>query len=394
MRSLALLRGMAIALTLAGCDTQPKAPTYTDRRPALAPLESSAAPAPEDWASQIGRPVLARNGAQSRGEVKIEAATIADPDYASRELVPVRRLVYRVTLILPEALAPQRQLVHVPAGELHVDVGEERVRARFVGPGWPVDEGSEVRLRADVPGVYLFDGDGGRPIGPGALASWFMGQAGLRARTEIDLRRDEAPPDEGPGTLLCALFAEWSQQSRDDLLPRCNPLPPAFRFGPWSGELTALVPATLPRSQLRADAVGLPAPPSTADSRALLDAGELARIAPTPPTPVRRGAEPAAPPPTAAAAVSGAALQVDNTSSTRVALLVQGIPVGWLKPQAHGEFDGMPPGQYRIASLRPNGQLIGAPLLLQLPARLTIGAKQLDSVQLSEPLLISPEAAR
>ena len=59
---------------------------------------------------------------------------LADSGYAGHDLVTVRRLVYRVTLQVPDTLRP-RPPVLAPAGELSIDIGDERLRARFLGPG-------------------------------------------------------------------------------------------------------------------------------------------------------------------------------------------------------------------------------------------------------------------
>src|SRR5262249_39123587 len=146
-------------------------------------------------------------------------------------------------------------------GELHIDVSEDRLRARFTGAAWPIDDGSEVRLRADTPGVYLFDGSGGRPLGPGHLGSWFMGDEGAQfSRVPITLRLDPGPIAEGPSELIGALLAEWTGQPRGELERQCGGgmVPQGFRFGAWIADLTAIVPMTLPRSVLRADAANPP----------------------------------------------------------------------------------------------------------------------------------------
>jgi hypothetical protein len=286
-----------------------------------------------------------------------------------------------------------RPAIAAPAGELHVDVGDQRLRARFIGPGWPIDEGSEVRLRVDVPGVYLFDGAGGRPLPPGQLASWFQGEDGLRARTDVRLRHDvEKAPTEGPGDLLCAFLAEWSQTPRDDLSPRCvGSLPTVFRCGIWSAELTAIVPLNLPRAHLRADAVDPPTLAISSPVRDLLDPRDLARIAPTP---VRLLPEEVAA--QADAAVSGEGIAVDNRTPMRLVIIVQGLPLGWVKPQTSGRFLGLEPGYYKIAALRSSGLLVMPPVLTRVPADLHFGGlpNATNNAQLKEPLLNSPEAAR
>ena len=421
---------------------------------------AAAAPALEPsvaWASQVGQPVLPKH-APTANELRIEPATLVDSEYASSELVPVRRLVYRVTLILPAGMRTHRPAIAAPAGELHLDIGDQRLRARFIGPGWPIDEGSEVRLRADVPGVYLFDGAGGRPLPPGQLASWFQGEEGLRARTDVRLRHDIGAPNEGPGDLLCAFLAEWSQTSREELLPHCaGTLPPGFRCGIWSAELTAIVPLNLPRAHLRADAVDPPAPAVSRAVRDLLDPRDLERILPTMVRPtqepaaaaVRPAQEPAAgvvrpaadvaaagirlapeaapdgvrPAPEAAgpamgpeastelrpgseassgsatvtdAAVGGEGIGVDNRTPARLVIIAQGLPLGWIKPQTSGRLLGLEPGYYRIAALRSSGLLVMPPVLTRVPVDLHFGAvpNAATRPQLKAPLLNSPEAAR
>jgi hypothetical protein len=346
------------------------------------------------WATQVGQPVLPKRAPTAK-DMRIEPATLVDVEYASSELVPVRRLVYRVTLMLPAGMRTHRPAIAAPAGELHVDVGDQRLRARFVGPGWPIDEGSEVRLRADVPGVYLFDGKGGRPLPPGQLASWFQGEDGLRARTDVRLRNDvERAPTEGPGDLLCSFLAEWSQTPRDDLLPRCTgSLPTIFRCGIWSAELTAIVPLNLPRAHLRADAVDPPSLALSSPVRELLDPRDIQRIAPTP---VRAPPEEAAQPD---AAVSGEGIGVDNRTPARLVIVVQGLPLGWVKPQTSGRFLGLEPGYYRIAALRSSGLLVMPPVLTRVPVDLHFGGvpnpvPNAQNPQLKEPLLNSPDAAR
>jgi hypothetical protein len=350
------------------------------------PVEPEASAA---WANQVGHSVLPKSP-PTPGEVHIEPAAVADTTYAGQDLVTVRRLVYRVMLQVPDTLLP-RPPVLAPAGELSVDVSDERLRARFLGPGWPVDEGSEVRMRGDVPGVYLFDGDGGRPLGPGQLARWFQGDESMRGRADVRVRVDlNAVKEDGPGALLCAFLAEWGQTPREYLLPSCaDALPPGFRVGPWVAELSAIVPLSLPRARLRADAQGPPDPLSTENFRALFEPRDLLRLTPTP---VHAVAAEVAPP---AAAVSSNGLTIDNRTPSRVAVVVQGVVIGWVKPQQVGSFLGLQPGNYRVAALRPLGALVMPPLVTHVPAELVLGKPaEPASAQLNEPLLNSPDAAR
>lgn len=336
---------------------------------------ASEAPEPVAWAPQVGQPVLAR---RNLGDRRIEPAALGDSEYTTRELVTARRIVYRVNIAVPSALRTQKPIISPPAGELHIDLSEHRLRARFIGPGWPIDEGSEVRMRGDVPGVYLFDAEGGRPVPPGQLSNWFQG--GTRGRVELILQDYNATPTEGHADLLCHFLAEWTHIPRDEVLRSCaGMLPPIFRFGVWTADLTAFVPLQLPREDLRADTHEPPAPIDRVRQRQLLDREELARIPPLPPRP-------------GDAAVSGTGkLSVDNRMGARVVVVVQGIAIGFVDASTRAVFEGLTPGMYRVAAMRTSSSLSRAALTIAVPGELRAAG---ESDQLGEPLLSSPDAAR
>jgi hypothetical protein len=353
----------------------------------LAPAAPEPEPEASDWAAHVGKPpsvatdtpgqlqpaAQGRQGpppsaASSLPVPSIEPATMPDPAFEAEDQVPVRHLVYRVSFIVPPALRAKRPPLRAPAGELHVDVAQERLRARFLGPGWPVEDGTEVRLRDDVPGVYLFDGMGGRPLPPGQLAGWFQGAETGHAKALVGVRRDQGSGDHGPGDLVCALLAEWTQQDREELLPRCQngALPLGFHFGLWSAELTAIVPLKLPRSKLRADSGHAPAPVAYALGRSMLDVTDMSHL-----TPVRMRAEhrvvedPVGP--------EGAALEVDNRTDSRVVIVIEGVPIGWVRSHARTTFRGFTPGFYHVGAARPFGQPAMSPTLLHIPGQLRFG---------------------
>ncbi len=343
--------------------------------------DAGVAPSEVDWAAHVGQavPVKAAPGLQpsaaaaANTPATIVPATMADHAFEGSDTVPVRHLVYRVSFIVAAAgLHGRRPALLAPAGELHVDVAMERLRARFLGPGWPLEEGTEVRLRADVPGVYLFDGIGGRPLPPGQLAGWFQGAETGRAKAVMHVRRD--PDDKGshdrvgPGELLCALLAEWTQQDRDDLLPRCanGALPLGFRFGLWSAELTAIVPLNLPRGKLRADAGQPPEPVSFSFGRPMLDPADLARLVPERVRPDKRVVE-------VPIGAEGASLEVENLTPARAIVVVSGVPIGWVRPHARVRFAGFTPGFYRVVASRPLGQPLMNPTLVHIPGNLRFG---------------------
>ncbi|MDH5673599.1 MAG: hypothetical protein OEZ06_15700 [Myxococcales bacterium] len=319
-----------------------------------------------DWASHV-QPTPAAV-AEPRRAPPIHPAVMRDDSEDSDDLVAARRLVYRVSFIVPPGFRSRKALsVSPPAGELHVDLSIDRLRARFVGSGWPVDEGAQVRLRRDVSGVYLFDGLGGRSLGPGQLAAWFAGNESGRSQSRVRVRREfgarAKANQEGPAELMCALLAEWTNQSRDNLSRRCSggSLPPGFRFGPWGAELTAVVPLELPRYALRADEVDAPAPIEHRTAHAMLDTSAMARIERRP------GPRPQG---------SDGTLHVVNNAITRAIVLVEGVPVGWVDGATQTRFEGLRPGTYEMGALRSFGLLRSPPRMVEVPGRLRLGPRR------------------
>jgi hypothetical protein len=324
--------------------------------------ESEAVPALATDPAATGR--APATGATPPPPVAPAAAT--DHTYDSDEPVAARRYVYRVRLAIPSALGDDADLA-TPAAELFIDVSGERVRARFVGQGWPVDTGAEVRLRGDSPGAYVFDGAGGRPLLPGELGAWFEGGE-RRPGPGLGVRRDPTmPTGEATGALVCALLAEWAGEARDGVARRCDGRAPiGFRVGLWRAERTADIQVELPRRSLRADEVDPPERVPALASRAFLEPASLSRIEPRAP----RGEEleardPDAPP---------EGLLFVNQSSTRVIVVVQGVPVGWVAPLSDGYFVGLRPGPHDVGALRPMGSIALRPRLLEVPARTVLRA--------------------
>jgi len=357
-----------LALYALACSTGPAEPT-----PAEHELPPPPKPIPEatDWAARVGKPPITQPPTQPLVHPEVRTAVAADSTEDSTELVAARRLVYRVNLLVPHSLQDRHAHVSAAAGELHIDASLQRLRARFVGPGWPVNEGVEVRLRPDVPGVYLFDSLGGRSIGPGQLAAWFEGRTAYDARevqSHVRIRREyRARASEiSPGHLMCMLLAEWTNQPREAVQHRCFGMSPpqGFRFGPFSAELTAVVPLSLPRYALRADDVDAPEPIAPAAWGAMLDTFDHLK-------PLR------ADPPDADAGASGpAALEVANYTDTRAIIIVQGVPIGWVAAGERARFTGFVPGLYRIGALRPLGILRMPPRPVRIPGSLALGRPQ------------------
>ncbi len=357
----AVLPLAALALLIAACSRSGDASASPRAPAARAPAAAVPAVDAGDWALRVSATPAGRPQAPARTKPEIRAAVMPDEVESGDEPVRIARLVYRVSFYVPASFRDRRVAVRAPAGELQLDASENRLRARFVGPGWPVPEGSEVRMRADLPGVYLFDTRGGRSLGAGQLAAWFEGRETHRARALVGVSRDHGPPAAKPlpTALVCGLLAEWANQDREALTHRCDggSVPPSFRVGPWSGELTAVVPMELPGRDLRADEVDPPPRIAPRDGGLLLEPAAFAHL------PASR-AQPGSGP---------ASLVIDNQTDTRAIILAQGVAIGWVEAGRRLQVDGLSPGQYRIGAIRPFGILRMAPKLVRVPGHLLLG---------------------
>jgi hypothetical protein len=309
---------------------------------------------------EVFSPVAERGVARSpSAEETPRVDEVADDDaYASDTPLAARRLVYRAELHVPAGLGQGEASIAPPAAELRVDVADDRLRAQFIGSGWPVARGAEVRLRRDRPGVYVFDESGGRPLGPGRLGEWFQGGPLGEYRPLLGIR--PPPPREepsGPGALVCALLAEWIGEERDAVLHRCEAGPPShFRLGPYRAERTADLPLELPRSALRVDHRDPPHEWPIAESASLFfEASVIRRLGPAT---GRRG--------------GGGPLVVRNGGSTRLIVAVDGIAIGTVAPSHALELAGLPPTTHAVGALRP----LGAPVLrgrtVTLPSEIAV----------------------
>lgn len=358
---------IALCCALLGCERDPApAPPVV----AAATSKATAVPQAQDagaWARRVhavepaATPAAARPKADATANA-VRAAVMEDDVEDSDELVLAGRFVYRVSFAVPPSFRDHRAVLEAPAGELHLDVSHARLHARFLGPGFPVAEGAEVRLRGDLPGVYLFDEQGGRSLGGGQLAAWFEGIGSDRdTQTRVGIWRETGKRAAGPlpTGLVCALLAEWANQDREALAHRCEggSLPPLFRVGPWTGELTAVVPMQLPRHALRADERGGPRLSSPGPRVQLLEPSAVARLRPS-------RAEPD---------VEPGPLVVHNHTSARALLFAQGVAVSWVDAGQSVRIEGFAPGYYRMGAVRPLGVLRMPPKLVRVPGQLNIG---------------------
>lgn len=339
--------GLAVAC---GGDDRPALPTEVREIPPAPP------PVPPE---KVYAPMGSRSDSPEDPPVRVVAAFQSDRAYASDEMVEARRLVYRVRLRVPASLGEGNDAVARPAAELHIDVSTDRLRARFVGAGWPVPEGSEIRIRRDELGAYVFDGDGGRPLGPGQMAHWFEGG---RPRGTPGWRIQMPPTREqrGPGDLICRLVAEWTGEGPSTVARRCGEggSTPSFRVGLWRANRTADVGIRVPRSALRADHEEPPVGIERQHHRPLLTDSSMSQLRRNRGT---RGET--------AEDAPESGLTVVNRGSTRMIVTLQGTPIGWLDAGREAHFEGMEPGVYGLGALRPFGRLAAGKRAFVIPGR-------------------------
>ena len=347
---------VAVALWVLGaCDPAPQTANHEH-----APLPP-AIEGPPSVERVIGQPGVVAAGTRESGFTVVPSALL-DDGYASSAIVRARRVVYRVTFRPSGLIGEAHPSIPIARAELVVDVTEERVRARFVGTGWPLLSGAEVRIRHDLPGSYIFDQRGGRPLSSGKLRSWFIGDPSGSGSTPV--RVQPASPEEqvGAGLLICRLLAEWSGQRPATLRRRCGlgGAPESFSVGMWVGRRTADVSIPLARAALRADHMRHPRLDSRRQRTQLfMSEAVVQRIEPHRPLAVS-GIE------------STPSLVLNNGASTRLIFTIEGVPFAWVLPGASLEVQGIRPGVYRFAALMPMGALALRYRLAAVPGQLSV----------------------
>jgi hypothetical protein len=339
------------AVALAGCSE----PEPTKRPPPEPPLEAIRRPTPEE----VWVPTERASGVP----YAVRPPFAPDPDYASDELIDAQELVYRFVTRVPAILGAGVHAAPRSSTELRILVTPDRLRARFAGPGWPVHPESEVRVRQDRPGAYVFDGHGGRPLGPGQMAQWFEGGPPLR-HVRVWLRIDEARHEGDVGQMVCRCLAEWASGSVDALTNQCSHgVPRWIRLGPFTADRTADVPVVVPRRALRADDQDPPGRIRSSASLLYHSSATYQRMRPRPRPPTRA---PDAPPPD----LEG--LRVRNVGRTRMIVTLDGTPLGWVEPGEEVDFPDVPSGRFMVGGMRPLGGLAASARLAHLPAALTL----------------------
>jgi hypothetical protein len=350
------LSRLVLSLALLVFASQPGCEERPPPRPKAPPAEL-----PFDEHAPVYLPELAAEA--EAPPFPIRPAVVIDRAYDSSELVVVQRFVYRHRLRLPAGLGPGVPGYAQVPKELRVDVTPDRLRVTFLGPDWPVPDGSEVRIRADRAGSYVFDGSGGRSLGTAQLAAWYEGSS-TAPSPGLGLRMEEAPELSPYMPLFCRFLAEWGRAPLEAIQRRCESgSPKVFRIGHGPAERTAHVPMRLPKRRLRADHLD-PPPASLAspNARVLLDRGTLERITP------KVAAEYVQP----EDSDEGPALRIENAAAGRSIIILEGTQVAILEEGAEVALEGLAPGNYRFAVLRPFGHRRRVPALVTVPGDVRI----------------------
>lgn len=277
-----------------------------------------------------------------------------------------------------------------------------RLRLRLSSRAFPFPAGTELRARDDRYGHLLVwpNAEAYTPLPPGTLRATLaehrvdvtplsdpsatlagsdnaLGLATQKQRLEtsvgrLELEQTVAPAAGSAGALLCRLLVELLAVAPESSACRPEWVPLRANYTWASGERFELEATKLSkRAELAVDGVSVP--PTGAGSRrgelpgppfvALIDERELSdfhgRALPPPAKP-----DPGAP---------KLGLVFQNHGDSPLYLLVDGVPVVWLRADAEWLVSGLKPGRYTVQARDFFGTEASPPRLLELPARFTVG---------------------
>ncbi len=277
-----------------------------------------------------------------------------------------------------------------------------RLRLSFGSRAFPFPSTTELRARDDRYGHVLIWPGGGSytPLPPGTLRAAFaerrvdvtplseptvapsgtgtlLGLATQRQRVEtsvgrLELEQAVVPAAGGSGALLCRLLLELLAVAPESAACRPESVPLRAEYAWASGARFELeVTKLTKRAELSLDALAMP--PSGATLRqgelpgppfvALIDEHELVDFH------VRALPPPAKPDPGA----PKLGLIFQNRGDSPLYLLVDGVPVVWLRADAEWLVSGLKPGRYTVQARDFFGADTTPPRTLELPARFTVG---------------------
>jgi hypothetical protein len=277
-----------------------------------------------------------------------------------------------------------------------------RLKLSFGSRAFPFPPGTELRARDDRYGHVLIwpTGESYTPLPPGTLRAALgerrvdvtplsepgvtasgsgnlLGVATQKQRLEtsvgrLELEQAVLPAAGGAGALLCRLLLELLTVAPESAACRPELVPLRAEYAWASGARFELeVTKLTKRAELALDALAVP--PSGASVRpgelpgppfvALVDERELVdfHVRALPP-PVK--VDPTAP---------KLGLVFQNRGDSPLYLLVDGVPVVWLRADAEWLVSGLKPGRYAVQARDFFGAETTPPRILELPARFTVG---------------------
>lgn len=280
-----------------------------------------------------------------------------------------------------------------------------RLKLGFGSRAFPFPPGTELRARDDRYGHVLVwpGGESYTPLPPGTLRAAFaerrvdvtplsepsvaaggsgnmLGLPTQRQRLEtgvgrLELEQASVPMAGGSGALLCRLLLELLAVAPESTACRPDSVPLRAEYAWTSGARFELeVTKFTRRTELPLDALAMP--PSGASLRsgelpgppfvALVDERELVDFH------VRALPPPARPDPSA----PKLGLIFQNRGDSPLYLLVDGVPVVWLRADAEWLVSGLKPGRYTVQARDFFGAETTPPRSLELPARFTVGDEE------------------
>jgi hypothetical protein len=345
--------------------------------------------------SEPPRPLREDEGLPPEGELRSAPGLVLEVRLRSLEAPPPRSPEAH-----PEAISRAREKTTLLVTLELSSLG--RLRWVFASRAFPFPSGTELRARDDRYGHLVLwpGGDAYTPLPPGTLraalqetrvdftplaeprvASFgsgnLLGFTTQKQRLETSIGKlelEQAPfPASGSGGLLyCRLLAELVSVTPESAACRNDWVPLRAEYV-WASGARFEIEVTKLSKRAELGVEGLAVPPSTAGARrgelpgppfvALLEERELAELHARALQPPERP-EPSAP-------KIGLAFQ--NRSDLPRYLLVDGVPVVWLRAGADWLVTGLKPGRYAVQTRDFFGAESSPLKALELPARLLVG---------------------
>ncbi len=331
-------------------------------------------------------------------------------------------LVLTATFRVPDAAVrrPDDALGKRAEARVNIELSDQRMRVVHHGSGFALPEGAELRARADRYGHAFFVADDSeyRVLPAGALRAFYsdrrrdvapLGAAtvkplpGASARLGFTTRRVSVETRAGDTTFEVARVTDIGDRGTlvaRYLLDLVNAAPQTPLLGidelplraeaHWrdKGTFVFEVSQVVRRAELSQAALTV-VPPTARFTVMPFPAGDLEVLVPPKELAALRGAPLEAPPPAPTVAVGAGApgtappvpsgpslippmdarndLLVHNTHNFACLVVVEGVPVAWVRPQAQGVVSGLGRGRYQVQLRTFLGDQLDTPVTAQVP---------------------------